>query len=74
MTAIAGVPRNTIPRKAERDGENVGRDPDLWLYRERTLGMLRRYQRLSVESGATAVAIGEGVFPDPGDFLSRRDF
>lgn len=28
-----------------------GPDPDLWLYRERTLGMLRRYQRLSVEVG-----------------------
>ena len=62
MTGIAGVPRNTVPRKAERDGENVGRDPDLWLYRERTLGMLRRYQRLSVEVGRLPSLLGREFF------------
>jgi hypothetical protein len=62
MTAIAGVRSNAIPRKAERDGENVCRDPDLWLYRERTLGMLRRYQRLSVEVGRLPSLLGREFF------------
>jgi hypothetical protein len=62
MTAIPGVPSNAIPRKSERDGENVGRDPDLWLYRERTLGMLRWYQRLSVEVGRLPSLLGREFF------------
>ena len=39
-----------------------GRDPDLWLYRERTLGMLRRYQRLSVEVGRLPSLLGREFF------------
>ena len=63
MTAIPCAPRNeAIPRQLERDGENVGRDPDLWLYRERTLGMLRRYQRLSVEVGRLPSLLGREFF------------
>ena len=37
-------------------------DPDLWLYRERTLGMLRRYQRLSVEVGRLPSLLGREFF------------
>ena len=39
-----------------------GHDPDLWLYRERTLGMLRRYQRLSVEVGRLPSLLGREFF------------
>ena len=42
--------------------DQVGRDPDLWLYRERTLGILRRYQRLSVESGRLPSLLGREFF------------
>lgn len=39
-----------------------GPDPDLWLYRERTLGILRRYQRLSVEVGRLPSLLGREFF------------
>jgi predicted DNA-binding protein (UPF0251 family) len=38
------------------------RDPDLWLYRDRTLGMLRRYLRLSVEVGRLPSLLGREFF------------
>ena len=47
--------------RSEADPMN-GRDPDLWLYRERTLGMLRRYQRLSVEVGRLPSLLGREFF------------
>jgi len=34
------------------------RDPDLWLYRERTLALLKRYMRLSVEVGRLPSLLG----------------
>ena len=50
-------------RSRGRDAtEGSGRDPDLWLYRERTLGMLRRYQRLSVEVGRLPSLLGREFF------------
>jgi hypothetical protein len=39
-----------------------GSDPDLWLYRDRTPGMLRRYNRLSVEVGRLPSLLGREVF------------
>lgn len=69
MTAIPfSPPVAGVLRKADRQGETSpghGRDPDLWLYRERTLGMLRRYQRLSVEVGRLPSLLG-GSFSGPG--------
>jgi DNA-directed RNA polymerase specialized sigma24 family protein len=63
MTAIPCVPSNAaMPRKSDRESEGSGRDPDLWLYRERTLGMLRRYQRLSVEVGRLPSLLGRKFF------------
>ncbi len=37
-------------------------DPNLWLYRQRTLGMLRRYVRLSVEVGRLPSLLGREFF------------
>jgi hypothetical protein len=39
-----------------------GRDPDLWLYRDRTLGLLRRYLQLSVEVGRLPSLLGREFF------------
>jgi len=39
-----------------------GGDPDLWLYRDRTLGLLRRYVRLSVEVGRLPSLLGREFF------------
>lgn len=37
-------------------------DPNLWLYRPRTLGMLRRYMRLSIEVGRLPSLLGREFF------------
>ena len=63
MAAIPCVPSNAaMPRKSDRESESSGRDPDLWLYRERTLGMRRRYQRLSVEVGRLPSLLGREFY------------
>ena len=50
------------PRSRSEAGPMNGHDPDLWLYRERTLGMLRRYQALSVEVGRLPSLLGREFF------------
>src|SRR2546426_3532401 len=37
-------------------------DPDLWLYRDRTVGLLRRYLRLSVQVGRLPSLLGREFF------------
>ena len=37
-------------------------DPDLWLYRRRTVGLLRRYLRLSIEVGRMPSLLGREIF------------
>jgi len=37
-------------------------DPDLWLYRDRTLGLLRRYLQLSIEVGRLPSLLGGEFF------------
>jgi len=37
-------------------------DPDLWLYRDRTVGLLRRYMRLSIEVGRLPSLLGREFF------------
>ncbi len=70
MTLIPSLPpsqtivRDSASRPPLRPSslDQTGRDPDLWLYRERTLGILRRYQRLSVESGRLPSLLGREFF------------
>lgn len=40
----------------------TGSDPDLWLYRDRTTALLRRYLRLSIESGRIPALLGREFF------------
>jgi hypothetical protein len=42
--------------------ETQGDDADLWLYRDRTVGLLRRYLRLSVEVGRLPSLLGREFF------------
>ena len=37
-------------------------NPDLWLYRDRTIGLLKRYTRLSVEVGRLPSLLGREIF------------
>src|SRR6202140_5801004 len=46
------------PPEAELPSHN----PDLWLYRDRTVGMLRRYLRLSIEVGRLPSLLGREFF------------
>ena len=40
-------------------------DPDIWLYRQRTVGLLKRYLRMSVEVGRLPSLLGREFFvPD----------
>jgi DNA-directed RNA polymerase specialized sigma24 family protein len=39
-----------------------GGDPDLWLYRDRTIAMLRRYMRLALEVGRMPSLLGREFF------------
>ncbi|HEX3740278.1 MAG TPA: hypothetical protein VHV29_11185 [Terriglobales bacterium] len=41
---------------------DVGRDPDLWLYRERTIALLKRYLRISIEVGRLPSLLGRELF------------
>ena len=40
----------------------IGRDPDLWLYRERTIALLKRYLRISIEVGRLPSILGRELF------------
>jgi hypothetical protein len=44
------------------DTNAPGSDPDLWLYRRRTVGLLRRYMRLSIEVGRMPSLLGREFF------------
>ena len=40
----------------------VDRNPDIWMYRKRTTGLLGRYMRLSIETGRLPSLIGRELF------------
>lgn len=51
-----GLPTHNFPaRKLEEEAQQVDerfeRNPDLWMYRPRTVALLRRYLRFSLETG-----------------------
>jgi hypothetical protein len=41
---------------------DVGGGPDLWLYRERTIALLKRYLRISIEVGRLPSLLGRELF------------
>ncbi len=57
-TPVPGWTRGVAPAATP----TPNRDPDLWLYRERTVAMLRRYLRLSVETGRLPSLLGREFF------------
>jgi hypothetical protein len=44
------------------DEYNYGEDPDMWLYRDRTVAILKRYSRLSIEAGRLPSLLGREFF------------
>jgi hypothetical protein len=63
---IAGVPGQECPTpevdEAAIFADTSGGDPDLWLYRQRTVALLRRYLRLSIEVGRMPSLLGREFF------------
>ena len=49
-------------QRAKTEEWTGGSDPDLWLYRERTVGLLKRYVRFSVEVGRLPSLLGREFF------------
>ena len=63
MTAALGFLAASIesPEWFEESWDS-GRDPDLWLYRQRTAALLRRFFRMSVEMGKLPSILGQEFF------------
>lgn len=51
-----------LNQEAEYSSEEWGADRDLWMYRDRTVALLRRYARLSVEVGRLPSLLGREFF------------
>jgi hypothetical protein len=59
------LPAHNFPdRLAEEVQQDnpLDRNPDLWLYRRRTVGLLRRYVRFSLETGRLPSLVGREFF------------
>jgi hypothetical protein len=59
-----GGDARTPTYRDSRDGLriDIGRNPDLWLYRERTIALLKRYLRISIEVGRLPSLLGRELF------------
>jgi DNA-directed RNA polymerase specialized sigma24 family protein len=51
-----------IPDNAQPEEDPLDRNPDLWIYRKRTVGLLRRYMRFSIETGRLPSLVGREFF------------
>jgi len=65
-TQIGGEPTPEGPTitadEVSAEIQAPARDPDLWLYRDRTVALLRRYLRLSIEVGRMPSLLGREFF------------
>jgi DNA-directed RNA polymerase specialized sigma24 family protein len=50
------------------------RDPDLWLYRSKTVSLLRRYMRWSLEAGRVPSLLGRELFRSRVSYYSATTF
>jgi hypothetical protein len=50
------------PTEAQLQDDPLDRNPDLWIYRKRTVGLLRRYMRFSLETGRLPSLVGREFF------------
>src|SRR5207302_10142453 len=60
----SGASQVCIPGPRDRWQESTGRytEAELWLYRDRTTGLLRRYRRISIAVGRLPSLLGREVF------------
>src|SRR2546425_12524226 len=59
-----GVSQACIPGPRDRWQASTGSytEAELWLYRDRTMGLLRRYRRISIEVGRLPSLLGRELF------------
>lgn len=63
IAAAADPPGNPLPLPKGFDVEQaIDRNPDIWFYRDRTIALLRRYLRFSLETGRLPSLLGREVF------------
>ncbi|HUK48443.1 MAG TPA: hypothetical protein VLW06_12660 [Terriglobales bacterium] len=53
---------DALPEYKPSQSADLGGDPELWLYRERTLALLKRYLRISIEVGRLPSILGRELF------------
>src|SRR5437660_12774678 len=60
----SGASQVCIPGPRDRWQESTGSytEAELWLYRDRTMGLLRRYRRISIEVGRLPSLLGRELF------------
>jgi hypothetical protein len=51
-----------VLEEARKEEDSLDRNPDLWLYRKRTVDLLRRYMRFSIETGRLPSLVGREFF------------
>jgi hypothetical protein len=56
------TPAVVVAAAAPASAQTMGCNPDLWLYRDRTVGLLKRYLRYSVEVGRLPSLLGREFF------------
>lgn len=59
LTRAAAVGKQ---EEAEGESDYIPDNPDVWLYRDRTIALLRRYFRISIEVGRLPSLVGREVF------------
>ncbi len=56
-------PAEILDDAEAESGEDLNRDPDLWLYRRKTKGLLRRYVQWAPEAGRVPSLLAESYLP-----------
>ena len=63
MSASSTAALTLEARATDEEQElEIGRNPDLWLYREKTVAILRRFLRLSLDTGRVPSLLGREFF------------
>jgi hypothetical protein len=62
MLPAHNFPAQPLPDEVRMEDDPLDRNPDLWLYRKRTVGLLRRYMRFSLETGRLPSLVGREFF------------
>jgi hypothetical protein len=62
------------PNEAQMQDDPLDRNPDLWMYRKRTVSLLHRYLRFSLETGRLPSFIGRECFRAKISFYTSATF